>query len=544
MENPKFLVIDLFCGAGGTTTGFEKSGTSKVIICVNHDANAIASHEANHPDCHHYIEDVRLVNIYAMLPIVKKYQLQYPDAKLVLWASAECTNFSCAKGGCPRDADSRSLANDLERYVEILQPDYFMCENVREFMSWGEMKDGKPISRKNGILYMRWVKSIQRQGYEYDWRLLNSADFGAYQSRERYFGIFAKDGLPIRFPTATHCKKPQIGTLEFLEDTRKPHKAVKEVLELDNIGNSIFRRKKPLVDRSLTRILKGLKKHANETMIMRNNNPGYCRSLNNPCGTITTKDTNYLITPSFLKGYFGNPENNPRIKSVNDSAPTVTTQSRYGLVSLKHTKKQFITRYFGNGGQYSSIEKPCGTITAMEVTGLVTADYKSQWINRYYTKGTQHTSIEEPCGTLTTVDKMALATARFIVNPQFNNVGSSINAPCPTVIALQGKKPLQLATAFYDITPDYLQPKDGDTEIMIELKLYCIEKGIADVYLRMLTEGELLRIQGFPKDYKLKGTASERKKYIGNAVEVNMAKALAEALAEGINHQSKYLKAA
>ena len=507
MENPTFLLIDLFCGAGGTATGFKKSGTTKIIICVNHDANAIASHEANHPDCEHYIEDIRLVNIPAMLPTVKKYRQLYPNAKLILWASAECTNFSNAKGGCPRDADSRSLANDLERYVDILQPDYFMCENVREFMSWGELdpETGRPISRKNGIYYTRWVKLIQQYGYAYDWRLLNSADYGAYQSRERYFGIFAKDGLPIRFPTPTHCKKPQKNTLKFLEDTRKPHKAVKEVLELDNVGQSIFTRKKSLVDRTLTRILRGLQKYANETMIMRNMNPGYCRPLNVPIGTITTKDNNTLITPSFLKGYFGNPENNARIKSVNDSAPTITTQSRYGVVSLEH-RKQWIDRYVSKGGQHSSIDAPCGTIPCAEITGL--------------------------------------ATAQFLVNPQFNNAGSSINAPSPTIIANQSKKSLSLATALYNTTPDYLQPRDEDTEVMVELKLYCIEKGIADVFLRMLTQKELLKIQGFPSDYKLKGTASDCKKFIGNAVEVNMATALALGLYEGVKESEKYKIAA
>ena len=77
----------------------------------------------------------------------------YPMAKVVLWASLECTNFSRAKGGQPRDADSRTLAEHLFRYIEALTPDYIQIENVEEFMSWGDLdENGKPISRDKGRL--------------------------------------------------------------------------------------------------------------------------------------------------------------------------------------------------------------------------------------------------------------------------------------------------------------------------------------------------------------------------------------------------------
>lgn len=60
MENLKIYWIDLFCGAGGTSTGIHLSNSnSKVLACVNHDANAIKSHFENHPDAHHFTEDIR-----------------------------------------------------------------------------------------------------------------------------------------------------------------------------------------------------------------------------------------------------------------------------------------------------------------------------------------------------------------------------------------------------------------------------------------------------------------------------------------------------
>lgn len=54
-------MIDLFCGAGGTTIGFERSGVAKVIAAVNHDPKAIESHWANHPEVKHFEESSKPV---------------------------------------------------------------------------------------------------------------------------------------------------------------------------------------------------------------------------------------------------------------------------------------------------------------------------------------------------------------------------------------------------------------------------------------------------------------------------------------------------
>ena len=146
------LYIDLFAGAGGTSTGVETAMVedtkcAMVIGCVNHDKNAIASHAANHPNSVHFTEDIRTLELSPLIEHVKKMRSQYPFAKLVLWASLECTNFSKAKGGLPRDADSRTLAEHLFRYIEALNPDCIQIENVEEFMCWGDLCElGKPLS--------------------------------------------------------------------------------------------------------------------------------------------------------------------------------------------------------------------------------------------------------------------------------------------------------------------------------------------------------------------------------------------------------------
>ena len=120
MSEINLLYIDLFCGAGGTSTGVESAKINgeqcaKVIACVNHDANAIASHAANHPDALHFTEDIRTLELSGLVAHIGKCKKQYPDALIVLCASVECTNFSKAKGGQSRDADSRTRAKQLVR---------------------------------------------------------------------------------------------------------------------------------------------------------------------------------------------------------------------------------------------------------------------------------------------------------------------------------------------------------------------------------------------------------------------------------------------
>ena len=99
MDVLDLLYIDLFCGAGGTSTGVESARyggkkCAKVVACVNHDANAIASHAANHPEALHFTEDIRTLELTPLVNHLNKKRSEYPNALVVLWASLECTNCS------------------------------------------------------------------------------------------------------------------------------------------------------------------------------------------------------------------------------------------------------------------------------------------------------------------------------------------------------------------------------------------------------------------------------------------------------------------
>lgn len=213
----KLLYIDLFCGAGGTSTGVENARyegrqCAKVIGCVNHDANAIASHAANHPDAMHFTEDIRTLELSPLIAHIAKMRKLYPDAFVVLWASLECTNFSKAKGGQPRDADSRTLAEHLFRYIEAINPDYIQIENVEEFMSWGDLdENGKPISKDAGRLYQQWVANVCGYGYRFVHRILNSADYGRTPPVAGSSASSQKGASRLCFPNRRTAKRERLG---------------------------------------------------------------------------------------------------------------------------------------------------------------------------------------------------------------------------------------------------------------------------------------------------------------------------------------------
>lgn len=561
----KLLYIDLFCGAGGTSTGVENARyaderCAKVIACVNHDANAIASHAANHPDALHFTEDIRTLELSPLVAHVERMKKIYPDALIVLWASLECTNFSKAKGGQPRDADSRTLAEHLFRYIESIDPDYIQIENVEEFMSWGDMDENrKPISKDKGRCYEKWKRNVRKYGYDFDWRILNAANYGAYTTRKRYFGIFAKRGLPIVFPEPTHCKDGKTDMMGRLEKWN----AVKEVLDFTDEGDSIFCRKKPLAEKTLERIYAGLIKFVaggKDAFIVKynsmNRNGKYQPpSIDEPCPTVATQGRLALAKVSFLsKQYSGHPES--KNISIEEPAGTITCKDHHAFVSAYYgngnnysvespapailTKDHlalvtpFFMNYYSGGGQLGGVDEPCPAITTVPKQRIVTPVFIDQQFG-----ASSAASIEKPLGAITTNPKYSLVTCKgksFLMNPQFASAGVSVDSPCFTLIARMDKKPPYFVNTEEGIG---ICIKEGDSPMTVKIKQFMILYGLADIKMRMLRIDELKKIMGFPEDYILIGTQSDQKKFIGNAVEVNMARVLCEAICKELIRKRK-----
>ena len=527
------LYIDLFCGAGGTSTGISSARINgdqcaKVIACVNHDANAIASHAANHPEAMHFTEDIRTLELSPLVSHLTQCRAENPAALTVLWASLECTNFSKAKGGQPRDADSRTLAEHLFRYIEALNPDYIQIENVEEFMSWGDIDEsGKPISKDKGRSYLRWVENVKRYGYAFEFRILNAADFGAYTSRKRFFGIFAKKGLPIVFPTPTHSKR---GSSVSLFPDLQRWKPVKEVLDLSKEGESIFGRKKPLAEKTLERIYAGLIKYVaggKEAFILKYNSMSkrgkyIPPSIDDPCPTVATQNRLGLIQTVFLsKQFSGDPYG--KNQSVEEPAGTITTIDHHAFISV----------HYGNGYN-RGMEDPAPTLTTKDRCALVSVNFMAN----EYSGGGQTSSLDSPNPAVLTNPKQKIVTCkRFLMNPQFSSPGSSLDDPCFTLIARMDKRPPYLiVTESGDVA---IQIYETDSPMTVKIKEFMALYFIVDIKMRMLLIEELSRIMGFPEGYILIGTQAEQKKFIGNAVEVTIARKLCEALCIGLREDDR-----
>lgn len=450
-----------------------------------------------------------------------------------------CTHFSKAKGGQSRDADSRSLAQHMFRYDSVIKPDFFWFENVREFMTWGplQIKPGLnstelyseltwneqkedyvyvPIKKRSCEYYNKWVDEFKRRGYHYDFRLLNSADYGGYTIRTRFFGQFSKDPDLISWPAKTHSKDPKKE-----KNGLKQWKAVKDVLDLEDHGQSIFDRKKPFAKATYERIYAGLVKfvsNGDESFLQKyySGRPeGKVVSMDGPAGTIKTVDGHALV---FTSRYNGGTVQD-KVKSIDEPIGTVTTQNRHAIATC-----EFITAYYGTH-TFVNLENPCGALTTKDRF----TKYNVQFIDNQYGNGSSR-NIAIPIGSLTANPKqnlISLENTQYLMNPQFKSKGSSIEKPCFTIIARTDKYPPHIVSIETGLNLNsYIVIYEHDLEIVKKIKIFMAEFGISDIKQRMLKIIEMKRIQGFPEDYILHGTQADQKRAIGNSVEVAVGKAL------------------
>lgn len=320
----------------------------EVVWCINHDATAIRSHSKNYPNCVHSVEDIRTFQMQPLMDKVHELRTKDPTCKIALWASLECTNFSKAKNG-PKDADSRTLAEDMYRYIALLDPDFFWVENVVEFLEWGPLyPSGNVIPNSKGASYEKWRDTLLNRFNGFSQEVLNSADFGGRTIRTRLFLQFSLDKNLIGTPRKTHSKSG--------EELPK-WLPVKDILDLNNIGKSIFGRKKPLVTNTHRRIYKGLVKFGPSAGtlfgIKYYGQVGF-QDMSEPSATLTTKDRVYPVHICLKESY-----GSSNARSLDKPSPTITKVPKVELVSAFVHNPQY-------GGSNRSIEAPACTVIARQ----------------------------------------------------------------------------------------------------------------------------------------------------------------------------------
>jgi len=190
----KPTVVDLFCGAGGLSKGFEMAGY-EVVLGVEKDPVFMATFKKNHPSAtlNGDHTDIRKLTKKTILGKVGKRKID-----LVI-GGPPCQGFSMAGRRDPKDPRN-ALFKHYVRLVRALKPSWFVMENVPGLLN-AKTADGESV---DSIIRGEFKKA----DYEVEPFILYAANYGVPQKRRRLFYIGTNTGMPITAPTPTHCENP------------------------------------------------------------------------------------------------------------------------------------------------------------------------------------------------------------------------------------------------------------------------------------------------------------------------------------------------
>ena len=581
-----FLVADLFCGAGGSSTGAKKAieeiGGQMELVAINHWNTAIATHQANHPPARHLVEDVSLVDPEA---VVEEGRLD------LLMASPECKFYSRARGGKPIHDQGRMNPWAVHNWLTKLDVRCVIIENVPEFVDWGPLtRDGRPDKARRGEHFQAWFLTFHALGYHAEWRMLNAADYGDATTRVRFFLMARRDGNPVVWPEPSHAK----GDTGMFPG-RRPWRGAKEIIDWTSSGRSILDDpkyvNKPLSVNTRRRIARGLERFGGPLapLYIRlldlsvpehpdageqtsrlgafvlnrggENGSSRCHPVEDPMPTATTRGAGYLVQPLVERFVAANRKNNAP-KSMDEPIPTVTTAYGGGSFLVEANMKPFllgqqsagaprltddpvptvtgggaislvrpsIIQYYG-ASYAQAVDTPLSAITSNNKHALI-----KPTLVEYYGNSTA-ADIDEPLPTVTAKGRHGLVNPALIqVNHGNGSQGDrgndrraqSVDDPLPSITTSRGlglAEPVLLDEVFAGEMAD--AGIDPRRLIVLDGQPYLL-----DMRFRMLQNSELARAMGFEDDdtkYEFIGNISEVTKQIGNAVPVRVAKALVKA---------------
>lgn len=526
------ISVDLFAGGGGASEAVKQALGIDPALAYNHDEWAIGMHAANHAMTEHHREDIWHAN-----PVTDV------AGRRVGWfhASPDCTHFSQAKGGQPRNRKIRALTWVVLKWVGQLaaadarngtntMPRILSLENVWQILTWGplvakrdkttgrvlkmdgtvasrgervplELQQLVPDKRHAGRTWAQFVAALQALGYVVEWRKLVASDYGAGTSRERLFLIARRDGKPIVWPAPTHGKAPGL----------KPMMTAAECIDFTDIGTSIFNRPKPLADATLRRLAGGLVRNVLEAeepfFLTEFANVGRggrtwsgAKPLPTQCANV--KGGHFAIAAPALVKFKGNSIGHP----ITDPVPTITAGGACARPAGAAHSLAVMTAHMVTLRQHmagASPFAPLSTITAGgQHHGVVLTEVAPADVDL---------TAEQQAG--------AIKVAAFLVNYYGNGTSMTVRDPLDTVTT---RDRIALVTVVLD----------GETYVIV------------DIFLRMLRPRELFLAQGFPAGYVIDRTADGRRitisaavRMVGNSVSPPPLRALIEANLDPFRHE-------
>lgn len=555
------IIVDLFAGGGGASTGIEQALNRPVDVAINHDADAVSMHMANHPHARHYLSDV-----YEVCPLAAT------EGRPVglLHASPDCTHHSQARGGQPRSRKIRALAWVVLKWAGTLArqgraPRAITLENVEQMLQWGPLvakrcsKTGRvlkvdgsvaapgervpvgeqylvPDSRHRGRNWQHFVGALRRLGYAVQWRSGVASHFGAATIRKRLYLAARCDGVPIRWPAPSHAEQPKRGQ-------RKQSVAAEHIdwslpcpsIFLDAEEGKALKVRRPLAEKTLARLAKGVQKFVIDSADPFIAPDGALCSLGAMAQNVTGIDPREPL-PTVLAGA-------ARFAAVKcEVAPLITEHAN------------------GSGQRNMPANEPLRTICS-EVKGghfALAVAYLAQQ-NGGFNETPGH-PLTKPITTITNTGSQQQLVTASLMTLRKNCVGRELSEPLPVITAGAEHHALVACTLAPEVEAGALRVAafltkyygQGDGQDLREplhtittkdrlALVTVVVRGhpyvIVDIGMRMLTPAELYACQGFPKGYIFEHghdgrrfTKKAQVRFVGNSVSPPPMRALIESL--------------
>lgn len=533
------LIIDNFAGGGGASCGIELALGRHVDAAINHDPEAVAMHEANHPQTKHYCESVWDVD-----------PLQITQGRPVglAWFSPDCKHFSKAKGGKPVEKKIRGLAWVVLRWAALVRPRVIILENVEEFKTWGPLTEqGMPCPKRKGQTFRSFVRQLQEKGYAVETRELRACDYGAPTIRKRLFMIARCDGQPIAWPEPTHGAPDSDGVKA---KRLKPWRRAAECIDWLLPCPSIFERARPLAENTMKRIARGLKRY-----VLDSGNPFIVKcnhtssrtvydcfrgsAIDEPLKTITASHGMGVVAPYLTEHANSSTQRN---FAADEPLRTQCAQIKGGhfativptLIQTGYGERQ------GQAPRAPGLDKPLGTVVASGTKHAVVGAFLAKHFGGNYTG--PGADLAEPAHTVTATDHHALV-ASSMVKLRGTSAAASATEPLHTISA-GGTHHAEVRAFLVKYYSEGGQDQDCREPMHTiptkdRLGLVTVagqEYQIADIGMRMLEPHELYAAQGFPSTYIIAPVVNGKQlpkhaqvRMCGNSVCPPLAKALVAA---------------
>jgi DNA (cytosine-5)-methyltransferase 1 len=521
----KELVVDLFAGGGGASTGIARA-YREPDVAVNHNPIALAVHRANHPKTAHYVADVFEVD-----PALATGGQPVG----ILWASPDCRHHSKAKGGAPRDRGVRGLAWVVVRWAHATRPRLMFLENVEEFCDWGPIdEEGQPIKAERGRTFKSFIAAlssglpadhpdmaeilesigefvpaealVRGLGYNVEWRERIAANAGTPTIRKRLYLVARSDGKAIVWPEPKRHKKPTA--------KQQPWRTAAECIDWSNLGRTIFR-EKPMAVNTMRRVAKGCWRHVLTSakpfiVPMRGTSESHTSThgTDEALSTISAGGTHHALVQPVAAPFLTECANGSAQRNFSAVEPlrTQVAQVKGGHFAL--AAANMVTLRKGSVG--ADVDNPLGVVATSTGHHAVSAAFFEQAKGGYY-KGDGR-SAYDPISTICQSGANQRLASAYLVKYYGNEKdGISLTEPMHTLPTKDRVALVEVVQVPDTLTPEqmegarrcaafmheYLPEHFKDPAEMVMVGGYVL----VDITLRMLQPPELKAAQGFDKDY-------------------------------------------